>query len=135
MDHRDAALELGLHLGIARGRKRQLAKLLVLLAEGTAAQCCGDPGDDYQILRLHGTSPGVFANEMRTAGSKRCPSGSFGTSSRDITPAIRISGGVLNAHLGRCRTAHVSSSFCGSAPLRSLWERSGHWAGFMSTRP
>ena len=38
MDHRDAALELGLHLGIAGGGEAQLAELLVLLAEGTGAE-------------------------------------------------------------------------------------------------
>src|SRR5262249_29131697 len=54
MQHGDAALELGLHLGIAGGGETQLAELLVLLAEGTAAQRCGDPGDKYQTLRLHG---------------------------------------------------------------------------------
>jgi hypothetical protein len=54
MDHRDAALELGLYLGIAGGGETQLAELLVLLSEGAAAQRCGDAGDKYQILRLRG---------------------------------------------------------------------------------
>ena len=54
MDHRDAALELGLHLGIAGGGETQLAKLLVLLAKGTTGQRCGDSGHKYQTLRLHG---------------------------------------------------------------------------------
>src|SRR6516225_2490886 len=54
MDHRDAALELGLYLGIAGGGETQLAELLVLLSEGAAAQRCGDASDKYQILRLHG---------------------------------------------------------------------------------
>ena len=53
MDHRDAALEVGLHLGIAGGGETQLSKLLVLLAEGAEAQRCGDAGDKYQTLPLH----------------------------------------------------------------------------------
>src|SRR5579863_3808085 len=40
MDHRDAALELGLYLRIAGGRETQLAKSLVLLSERTAG--CGN---------------------------------------------------------------------------------------------
>src|SRR5262245_2145262 len=54
MDHRDAALELGLNLGIAGGGETQLAELLVLLSEGAAAQRCCDAGDKCHILRLHG---------------------------------------------------------------------------------
>jgi hypothetical protein len=42
MDHRDAALELGLYLGIAGGGETQLAELLVLLAERTAAERYND---------------------------------------------------------------------------------------------
>jgi hypothetical protein len=38
MDHRDAALELGLHLGIAGGGEAQLAELLILLGERAAGQ-------------------------------------------------------------------------------------------------
>jgi len=54
MDHRDAALELGLNLGIAGGGETQPAEFLVLLAEGAAAQRCGDASDKYQTLPLHG---------------------------------------------------------------------------------
>jgi hypothetical protein len=53
MNHRDATLELGLHLGIAGSGKTQLAELLVLLTEGTAAQRCSNPSDKYQTLGLH----------------------------------------------------------------------------------
>jgi hypothetical protein len=59
MDHRHAALEIGLHLGIAGGWESQLSQFLVLLAKGAVAQRCGDAGDKYQRLPLHGSLPGA----------------------------------------------------------------------------
>jgi hypothetical protein len=38
MNHCDATLELGLHVGIARGGETQLPELLVLLARCAAAE-------------------------------------------------------------------------------------------------
>src|SRR5262249_11398127 len=69
MDHRDAALELGLYLGIAGGGETQLAELLVLLSEGAAAQRCGDAGDKYQILRLHGN---LRARDLTSTAAVDC---------------------------------------------------------------
>ena len=42
MQHGDAAVELGLHIGIARGREDHLAELFVLLADCATCERRGD---------------------------------------------------------------------------------------------
>jgi hypothetical protein len=42
MQHGDAAIELGLHSGIARGREDHLAELFVLLGHCAACERGGD---------------------------------------------------------------------------------------------
>src|SRR6266516_2347605 len=132
MDHRDAALELGLHLGIARGRKRQLAKLLVLLAEGTAAQCCGDPGDDYQILRLHGTlrafsqmrcvavSAAVQGRSARALGILHPPFGVHPTGWTGEVTRIRLFRPGFRGESPWPSTAAIRSSSSGKSS-RTIW--------------
>src|SRR6516162_7840110 len=115
MDHRDAALELGLYLGIAGGGETQLAELLVLLSEGAAAQRCGDASDKYQILRLHGylrvrailhrptqwiASKRDFANEMpaHAVSPYRSRSGIRHRPLVHVTPALHICGVLFAYH-------------------------------------
>ena len=110
MDHRDATLELGLHLGIAGGGETQLSELLVLLTEGTAAQRCSNPSDKYQTLglhrhlrmRAHRSRPPqwLIKNTVSTAVKGR-NSAPFSGSSRDITPTIHTRG--RGAFLCNCK--------------------------------
>src|SRR5450631_460268 len=66
MQHGDAAVELGLHIGIAGGREGHLAELLVLLAGCAACERCGDQASGKQNsprLRLHRKSPLWLASD------------------------------------------------------------------------
>src|SRR5258707_803461 len=54
MQHGNAAIELGLHIGIAGGREDYLAELVVLLAGCAACKCRGDQASGKQdSSRLH----------------------------------------------------------------------------------
>src|SRR3954462_560243 len=60
MQHGDAAVELGLHIGIAGGREGPLAELFVLLADCAACECRGDHAggkQDSSRLLVHRKSP------------------------------------------------------------------------------
>ena len=145
MEHRDAALELRLHLGIAGGGEAQLAELLVLLAERTPAQRCSDPGDKYQTLRLHGhlrartiahdRRSGLLQNidfaKLPLRARNSAPSTS---SSWDIIPEIHICGAVraevpfrrfhaASSYLIPASTLGISTARSGPKALRSSSSR------------
>src|SRR3954447_8135702 len=60
MQHGDAAVELGLHVGIAGGREGHRTELFVLLADCAACECHGDHAggkQDSSRLLVHRKSP------------------------------------------------------------------------------
>src|SRR6202022_4203330 len=66
MQHGDAAVELGLHIGIAGGRECHLAELFVLLADCAACERRGDQASgkqDSPRLRVHRKSPLWLASD------------------------------------------------------------------------
>src|ERR1700724_2543990 len=72
MQHGDAAIELGLHFGIAGGREDHFAELLVLLAGCAACERRGDQASGKQNsprLRLHHMSPLWLASDGPSACS------------------------------------------------------------------
>src|SRR5450432_1098162 len=72
MQHGDAAVELGLHIGIAGGREDHFAELLVLLAGCAACERRGDQASGKQNsprLRLHRKSPLWLASDGPSACS------------------------------------------------------------------
>src|SRR6266850_451794 len=66
MQHGDAAVELGLYIGIAGGREDHLAELFVLLADCAACERRGDQAggkQDSPRLRVHHKSPLWLASD------------------------------------------------------------------------
>ena len=66
MQHGDAAVELGLHIGIAGGREDHLAELFVLLSDCAACERHGDQAggkQDSSRLRVHRKSPLWIASD------------------------------------------------------------------------
>ena len=66
MQHGDAAVELGLHIGIAGGREGHLAKLFVLLADCAACERRSDEAGGKQgssRFRVHRESPLNLASD------------------------------------------------------------------------
>src|SRR4249919_3623846 len=67
MKHGDATVELGLHSGVAGGRKGHLTELLVLLADCAACERRSDQAGGKQgssRFRVHRKFPPLFAGAM-----------------------------------------------------------------------
>src|SRR6267378_7087399 len=76
MQHGDAAVELGLHIGITGGREGHLTEFLVLLADGAACERRGDQASGKQNsprLRVHHKSPLWLVSGLRATIGKLAP--------------------------------------------------------------
>src|SRR3984893_6970889 len=72
MQHGDAAVELGMHIGIAVGREDSLGELFVFVCDRSACERRGDQASvkqDSSRLRVHRKSPLWIASDGRRACS------------------------------------------------------------------